>query len=59
MTTKTKLIIAAIILGIIIAVFAAIKLLPFWATLIAAGSFIVGIPVGWYAKNVKDKYFTK
>lgn len=59
MTTKEKWILAAIVIVVIVAILAAIKLLPFYVTLIALLTYIFGICTGWFLKRIKDKYFIK
>ena len=59
MTLKHKLIIAAIILGVLIAGIGIFQALGFWKTLLMTLAFIAGGAVGWYAKFLKDKYFPK
>lgn len=55
MTTKEKWILAAIIIVVIVA----IKLLPFYTTIIALVTYVFGIGTGWFLKRIKDKYFVK
>ena len=59
LSLKHKLIIAAIILGVLIGGIGIFQALGFWKTLVMAISFIGGIATGWYAKFIKDKYFPK
>lgn len=59
MTTKEKWILAAIIIVVIVAILAAIKLIPFYATIIALVTYVFGIGTGWFLKRIKDKYFVK
>ena len=59
MTTKEKWILVAIIIVVIVAILAAIKLLPFYATIIALVTYVFGIRTGWFLKRIKDKYFVK
>lgn len=47
MTWKTKLIIAAIVIALVLA----------GCGIVSAMSFVVGAACGWYAKNIYDKYF--
>ena len=59
MTTKEKWTLAAIIIVVIVAILAAIKLLPFYVTIIALVTYVFGIETGWFLKRIKDKYFVK
>ena len=59
MTTKEKWTLAAIIIVVIVAILAAIKLLPFYVTIIALVTYVFGIGTGWYLKRFIDKYFVK
>lgn len=52
MTTKEKWILAAIIIVVIVAILAAIKLLPFYATIIALVTYVFGIGTGWFLKRI-------
>ena len=54
MTTKEKWILAAIIIVVIVAILAAIKLLPFYVTIIALVTYVFGIGTGWFLKRIKD-----
>lgn len=53
MTWKTKLIIAAIIIALVLAGCGIVSAMSFSSLLLA----VVGVGCGWYAKNVYDKYF--
>ena len=57
MTWKTKLIIAAIIIALVLAGCGIVSAMSFGSLLLAVVSFAVGVGCGWYAKNVYDKYF--
>ena len=59
MTTKEKWTLAAIIIVVIVAILAAIKLLPFYVTIIALVTYVFVIGTGWFLKRIKDKYFVK
>jgi F0F1-type ATP synthase assembly protein I len=59
MKVKDKLIIAGITAGVVIGVLLAIKYLPFYTTLIAAGTFVAGTAIGVYGKTIYDKHFNK
>lgn len=53
---KTKLIIAAIVLLVLVGVLAYFNFVPFWASITTALAFIIGIAGGWIAKAWSDKY---
>lgn len=55
---KKKLIIAAIIIIAIIGLLAYYQYVPFWASIVSTGAFIVGIIAGWYCKGWSDKHIT-
>ena len=57
MTWKTKLIIAAIIIALVLAGRGIVSAMSFSSLLLAVVSLAVGVGCGWYAKNVYDKYF--
>ena len=57
MTWKTKLIIAAIIIALVLAGCGIVSAMSFSSLLLAVVSLAVGVGCGWYAKNVYDKYF--
>lgn len=57
MTWKTKLIIAAIIIALVLAGCGIVSAMSFRSLLLAVVSLAVGVGCGWYAKNVYDKYF--
>ena len=57
MTWKTKLIIAAIIIALVLAGCGIVSAMSFGSLLLAVVSLAVGVGCGWYAKNVYDKYF--
>lgn len=55
MTWKTKLIIAAIVVALVLAGCGIVSAMSFSSLLLAVVSLAVGC--GWYAKNIYDKYF--
>ena len=57
MTWKTKFIIAAIVIALVLAGCGIVSAMSFGSLLLALTSFIVGSACGWYAKNIYDKYF--
>lgn len=57
MTWKTKLIIAAIVIALVLAGCGIVSAMSFGSLLLALTSFVVGAACGWYAKNIYDKYF--
>ncbi len=57
MTWKTKLIIAAIVIALVLAGCGIVSAMSFGSLLLALTSFVVGAGCGWYAKNIYDKYF--
>lgn len=57
MTWKTKLIIAAIVIALVLASCGIVSAMSFGSLLLAVVSLAVGVGCGWYAKNVYDKYF--
>lgn len=57
MTWKTKLIIAAIIIALVLAGCGIVSAMSFGSLLLAIVSFGVGAACGWYAKHIYDKYF--
>jgi uncharacterized membrane protein YbjE (DUF340 family) len=57
MTWKTKLIIAAIVIALVLAGCGIVSAMSFGSLLLAVVSLAVGVGCGWYAKNVYDKYF--
>lgn len=48
---KKTLIILAIVIVIILAVLAAVHFLPYWATILSCGTFVVGAVGGYLAKK--------
>lgn len=57
MTWKTKLIIAAIVVVLVLAGCGIVSAMSFGSLLLALVSFVVGGACGWYAKHICDKYF--
>lgn len=57
MTWKTKLIIAAIVIALVLAGCGIVSAMSFGSLLLALTSFAVGAACGCYAKNIYDKYF--
>lgn len=53
---KKKLIIAAIVVFIVVGLLAYYQYIPFWASIVSTGAFIVGIIAGWYFKGWSDKH---
>lgn len=59
MTWKTKLIIAAIVIALVLAGCGIVSAMSFGSLLLAVSSWAIGAGCGWYAKYIKDKYFNK
>lgn len=59
MTWKTKLIIAAIIIALVLAGCGIISAMNFGSLLLAVTSWIIGAGCGWYAKYLYNTYFIK
>lgn len=57
MTWKTKLIIAAIVIALVLAGCGIVSAMSFGSLLLALVSLAVGGACGWYAKYIYDKYF--
>jgi hypothetical protein len=57
MTWKTKLIIAAIVVALVLAGCGIVSAMSFGSLLLALVSLAVGSGCGWYAKHIYDKYF--
>lgn len=53
---KKKLIILAIVLGVIVGLLAYYQYVPFWASIVSTGAFIAGMVVGWMAKVWSEKH---
>ena len=56
---KTKLIIAAIVLLVLVGVLAYFNFVPFWASITTALAFIAGGAAGWAAKAWSDRHIGK
>lgn len=57
MTWKTKSIIAAIIIALVLAGCGIVSAMSFGSLLLALASLAVGGACGWYAKYIYEKYF--
>ena len=57
MNWKTKLIIAAIVIALIVTGCGIVSAMNFGSLLLSVSSFIVGVLCGWYAKYIYNKYF--
>lgn len=57
MTWKTKSIIAAIVVALVLAGCGIVSAMSFGSLLLALASLAVGGACGWYAKYIYDKYF--
>lgn len=57
MTWKTKLIIAAIVIALVLAGCGIVSAMSFGSLLLALVSLIVGGACGWHLKHIYDKYF--
>lgn len=57
MTWKTKSIIAAIIVALVLAGCGIVSAMSFGSLILALVSLVVGGACGWYAKYIYDKYF--
>lgn len=53
---KTKLIIAAIIVAVILCVLAYFNFVPFWVAITTTAAFIIGVLVSWFGKKWADKH---
>lgn len=56
MTTKTKLIIAGIVLLVAVGVLAYFNYVPFWVSVATAVALAVGYVAGWKSGEWKDKH---
>lgn len=56
MTTKTKLIIAGIVLLVAVGVLAYFNYVPFWVSVATALALAVGYVAGWKMKKWSDEY---
>lgn len=59
MTTKTKLIIAGIVLLVAVGVLAYFNYVPFWVSVATALALAVGYVAGWKMKKWSDGYLTE
>lgn len=59
MSTKSKLIAAAVALLVIVGVLAYFNFVPFWASITTALAFIAGGAAGWAAKAWSDRHIGK
>lgn len=57
MTWKTKAIIAAIVVALVLAGCGIVSAMSFGSLILAVSSWAVGVACGWYAKYIYDKYF--
>lgn len=57
MTWKTKAIIAAIVVALVVAGCGIVSTMSFGSLILAVASLAVGGACGWYAKYIYDKYF--
>ena len=53
---KTKLIIAAIIVAVILCVLAYFNFVPFWVAITTTAAFVIGVLAGWFGKKWADKH---
>lgn len=56
---KKVLIAIAILIVLIICLLAYYHYVPFWATIVSTGAFIVGCVAGWLTKSWSDKHITR
>lgn len=59
MTTKTKLIIAGIVLLVAVGVLAYFNYVPFWVSMATALALAVGYVAGWKMKKWSDEHLTE
>lgn len=59
MTTKTKLIIAGIVLLVAVGVLAYFNYVPFWVSVATALALAVGYVAGWKMKKWSDEHLTE
>ncbi len=59
MSTKSKLIAAAVALLVIVGILAYFNFVPFWASITTALAFIAGGAAGWAAKAWSDRHIGK
>lgn len=53
---KSKLILLAIVVIVIIGLLAYYQYVPFWVSVVSTGAFIFGVFLGWLAKGWSDKH---
>lgn len=53
---KSKLILLAIVVVVIIGILAYYQYVPFWVSIVSTGAFIFGVFLGWLAKGWSDKH---
>ncbi len=56
MTTKTKLIIAGIVLLVVVGVLAYFNYVPFWVSVATALALAIGYVAGWKMKKWSDEH---
>ena len=59
MSTKSKLIAAAVALLVIVGILAYFNFVPFWASITTALAFITGGAAGWAAKAWSNRHIGK
>lgn len=53
---KSKLILLAIVIAVIVGLLAYYQYVPFWASIVSTGAFLFGVYLGWSAKGWSDKH---
>lgn len=48
---KSKLILLAIVIVVIVGLLAYYQYVPFWASIVSTGAFLFGVYLGWLAKG--------
>lgn len=48
---KSKLILLAIVIAVIVGLLAYYQYVPFWASIVSTGAFLFGVYLGWLAKG--------
>lgn len=56
MFMKSKLILLAIVIAVIVGLLAYYQYVPFWASIVSTGAFLFGVYLGWLAKGWSDKH---
>ena len=59
MTTKTKLIIAGLVLLVAVGVLAYFNYVPFWVSVATALALAIGYVAGWKMKKWSDEHLTE